>query len=128
MTFCLVLFVVWYDVMLLGDSGVLRALKRLLLKRRAGLESHLRDVAHEAVQLGATTTCRKVSRYFAKSSRRGGGGGGCVPFFFCASCQWSHVPPYTQNAAPAAHHTLDVDEMMCLYTNRKPRSTVLVSC
>lgn len=44
-----------------GDSGVLRALKRLLLKRRAGLESHLRDVAHEAVQLGATIRCRKVS-------------------------------------------------------------------
>eukprot|EP00752_Nemacystus_decipiens_P015586 g13909.t1 len=53
-----------------GDSGVLRAMKRLLLKRRAGLESHLRDVAHEAVQLGATMRCRKVfsgylcDRYF----------------------------------------------------------------
>lgn len=46
-----------------GDSGVLRALKRLLLKRRAGLESHLRDVAHEAVKLGATTTCRKVGPF-----------------------------------------------------------------
>ncbi|CAM9815605.1 unnamed protein product [Scytosiphon promiscuus] len=53
-----------------GDSGVLRALKRLLLKRRAGLENHLRDVVHEAVQLGPTTRCRKVfsgylcDRYF----------------------------------------------------------------
>ncbi|CAM9339801.1 unnamed protein product, partial [Hapterophycus canaliculatus] len=53
-----------------GESGVLRALKRLLLKRRAGLESHLRDVVHEAVHLGPTTRCRKVfsgylcDRYF----------------------------------------------------------------
>ncbi|CAN0361548.1 unnamed protein product, partial [Ectocarpus fasciculatus] len=53
-----------------GDSGVLRAVKRLLLKRRAALESHLRDVAQEALQLGPSTRCRKVfsgylcDRYF----------------------------------------------------------------
>ncbi|CAM9781621.1 unnamed protein product [Ascophyllum nodosum] len=46
-----------------GDSGVMRALKRLLLKRRAGLESHLRDVASSSMELGrddATIRCRKV--------------------------------------------------------------------
>ncbi|CAM9812990.1 unnamed protein product [Ectocarpus sp. 6 AP-2014] len=53
-----------------GDSGVLRAVKRLLLKRRAALESHLRDLVQEALQLGPTTRCRKLfsgylcDRYF----------------------------------------------------------------
>ncbi|CAM9816722.1 unnamed protein product, partial [Ectocarpus sp. 13 AM-2016] len=52
------------------DSGVLRAVKRLLLKRRAALESHLRDLVQEALQLGPTTRCRKLfsgylcDRYF----------------------------------------------------------------
>eukprot|EP00904_Undaria_pinnatifida_P005696 jgi/Undpi1/2256/HiC_scaffold_13.g05642.m1 len=45
------------------ENGVLRALKRLLLKRRAGLESHLRDLANASVELrkdGTTVRCRKV--------------------------------------------------------------------
>lgn len=51
-----------------GDNGVLRALKRLLLKRRAGLESHLRDLANASVELGkdgTTIRCRKVTLAFA---------------------------------------------------------------
>ena len=47
-----------------GGNGVLRALKRLLLKRRAGLESHLRDLANASVELGedgTTIRCRKVT-------------------------------------------------------------------
>ena len=39
-------------------------MKRLLLKRRAGLESHLRDLANASVELGedgTTIRCRKVT-------------------------------------------------------------------
>lgn len=46
-----------------GDSGVVRALRRLLLKRKAGLESHLRDVANLSVEIereDTTIRCRKV--------------------------------------------------------------------
>lgn len=71
-----------------GDSGVLRALKRLLLKRRAGLESHLRDVAHEAVRLGSTTRCRKVRTAAVGFFVRACSSSSNVKAFF-AAVQWS---------------------------------------
>lgn len=46
-----------------GGSGALRALRRLLLKRKTGMESHLRQVVKVAVELGkdgTTIRCQKV--------------------------------------------------------------------
>ena len=82
--------------MAVGDSGVMRALKRLLLKRRAGLESHLRDVASSSMELGrddATIRCRKVLNYIAPV---------CVFFFFANKALY--VTVVGQRTSSNSHH------------------------